>query len=144
MLVPQHTQQCQQCGRLPAIPATVCPSCETRLSPTWTPHHSHSAFFPFPPMPSPPNMTPLLVEILLNCIGLYGVGWLLAGKTRVGVPLLMGSCLLWPLVVVIGLLTLGLGFLCLAPLLPGAIICNGFLLRHAITQKHSLTSLITW
>ena len=142
MLVYQYTQMCQQCGRLPVIPTAICPSCGTRLSAPWTQQRSYPPSFPFPappsmyPLPLPPapsqtNSTALLIEILLNCLGLYGVGWLIIGKTSRGVPLLIGSLVLWPLVGISIILTMGVGLFCVAPLAIGLMVWNRMLLQKA-------------
>lgn len=139
MLVPQQYQQlCQRCGRLPAYPTALCPSCGTPLALPW-PNQRFSGPYPSAPFPpdvllSPPGYAPLMVELLLNCVGIYGVGWLMLGNSAGGMTLLVCSIVLWPLILLLSIFTLGLGLLCFGPLAIGAIVCNGVLLQKAITR----------
>jgi len=83
---------------------------------------------------------PEIVEALLSLfLGIYGVGWLLAGEAPVGILLIIGSLLLYlPLVVVsfiLAIATVGLSLLCTGPLAIGAICLNLFLLHNRVKQK---------
>lgn len=138
MLVPQQ-QLCQRCGRLPAYPTAACPSCGKPLALPW-PGQSYGpnpwgAYPPFVVVPQPPNHTPLLVEMLLNLIGLYGVGWLMLGKKAGGLVLLVVSLVLWPIVALVGIFTMGLGLLCLGPLAIVAMVVNLVVLKQAIKRN---------
>src|SRR5947209_1463564 len=55
--------------------------------------------------------TPVLVEVLLNVfLGIYGVGWLMAGESTTGIVLLICSFVLyWPILIALAVFTLGLG-----------------------------------
>ncbi len=137
MLVPQNTPYCRQCGRFPAFPTALCPSCGAAFLAPWSPQAASTSPFPFPPpsFPAPfpatfpqATVSALLIEILFNCLGLYGVGWLLSGNTTVGVLLLVGSLVLWPLMGLCIILTMGLALLFVAPLALGLIVCNAVLL----------------
>lgn len=78
----------------------------------------------------------LLTEFLLSLVGIFGVGWLLAGETGIGLVLLACSILLyWPVMVLGTIFTLGLGLICLGPFATGAIICNTFLLSRYLKRK---------
>ena len=83
------------------------------------------------------NNTPLIVEILLNVfLGIYGVGWLVAGETTTGIVLLVCSILLWwPILAAIFVFTLGLGFFCDVPIWITAIIVNAILLNNVLKRK---------
>lgn len=86
------------------------------------------------------NNTPLLVEILLSIfLGIYGVGWLMAGDTTIGVVLLICSFVIyWPILAVsffFTVFTLGLGLLCVAPFIIAAIILNAILLNNSLKRK---------
>ncbi|GCE11598.1 hypothetical protein KTT_14570 [Tengunoibacter tsumagoiensis] len=82
------------------------------------------------------NDTALIAEIVLSLVGIFGVGWLMAGETTVGVLLLLGSFLLyWPLVILALIFTLGLGIFCLVPMAVGAIILNALLLNGVLNRK---------
>jgi hypothetical protein len=89
--------------------------------------------------PPTTNNTPVIVEVLLSLfLGIYGVGWLMAGETTVGVILLICSFLLyWPIFILGTIFTLGLGLFCLGPLAIGAVIVNAILLNNKIKQKAS-------
>ncbi len=134
MLVPQ-TQLCQRCGRLPAFVTSVCPSCGAGLPLPWPCQISGSSFPPVVGIPPQPHYQPLLVEVLLNFIGIYGVGWLMIGNIAGGLVLLIGSLLLWPVVALLSIFTLGLFLLCLGPVAIVAVICNVLLLQQAIKRK---------
>jgi hypothetical protein len=87
----------------------------------------------------------VLVEFALSLIGIFGIGWILAGETLIGIILLVGSLLLyWPVMFLGTLLTLGLGLICLGPFAVAAIICNAFFLNRFLKyrQKHGGTQ--TW
>ncbi len=71
----------------------------------------------------------------INFLGIYGAGWLLLGNTTRGLVLLIVSLVLWPVVFLLVIFTLGVGLLCLGPLAIGAIVCNILLLQQAIKRK---------
>lgn len=79
----------------------------------------------------------VVVEVLLNIfLGLFGVGWLMARETTIGVVLLVCSYLVyWPLFAVISIFTFGVGLLCLVPLHIGLLILNPILLNNAMKRK---------
>lgn len=141
MLTPQHHiqpvyQQCGRRGRLPVYVTAVCPSCGARLALPWQSQSSGPPnIAPFPPIVLPsqsPNYSPLTVELLLNFLGMYGVGWLMLGNIAEGLTLLIGSILLWPVVALLSIFTMGLGLVCLGPLALGAMIGNMLVLQRAI------------
>jgi hypothetical protein len=119
--------------------------------------HNYSYGQPYygPPMYQPANVnvnvnivnpnnsssnTPVLVEVLLSLfLGIFGVGWLLAGETTVGVILLICSFLLyWPIMLIGIIFTLGFGVFCLGPLAIGAIVLNAILLNNRLKRKATL------
>jgi len=78
----------------------------------------------------------LIAEILLSLIGIYGVGWLMAGETTAGIVLLICSFVVyWPFMILGTILTLGLGLFCLGPMAIGAIIANAILLNNRLNRK---------
>lgn len=86
------------------------------------------------------NTTPLIVEIIISCFGIYGIGWLMAGETTTGVLLLIGSLVLfWPLAILVVVLTFGLGALCIGPLAIAAVIVNAILLNNHLNRQAILT-----
>ena len=91
------------------------------------------------------NSGALLVEIFLSLFGIYGVGWIIAGETTIGVVLLVCSLVLfWPLAIIIAIFTLGFGiFFCDLPLAVGCIVINAVLLNNALNRKARLASYST-
>jgi len=88
------------------------------------------------PTSSGSNDGALVAEILLSLLGIFGVGWLIAGETTTGVILLVCSIFLyWPIMFFGTLVTGGAGLLCLGPLMIAAIITNALLLNNAIKRK---------
>ncbi len=86
------------------------------------------------------NSTPLIVELLLSIfLGIFGVGWLIAGETAVGVILLICSLFLYlPLLIIsifIAFFTFGLSLFCTAPMIIGAIVLNAILLNNRLKRK---------
>jgi hypothetical protein len=78
----------------------------------------------------------LLKEIILSLLGIFGIGWLIAGETTVGIVLLLASFLLyWPIMLLGTVFTLGLGLICLGPLAISAIIVDAILLNAALKRK---------
>jgi len=85
------------------------------------------------------SSTPVVVEILLNIfLGIYGVGWLMAGETTAGVIMLICSFVVyWPLTIAIGIFTLFIGYACWGPLVIAAWIVNAIMLNNALKRKAS-------
>ncbi len=86
------------------------------------------------------NSTPLIVELLISIfLGLFGVGWLIAGEITVGVILLICSLFLYlPLLIIsifIAFFTFGLSLFCTAPMIIGAIVLNAILLNNRLKRK---------
>ncbi len=77
---------------------------------------------------------PLIVEVLLSVfLGIYGVGWLMAGETTVGVILLICSFVVYLPTLILGtIFTLGIGLFCLVPLAIGAVVLNAVLLNNSL------------
>ena len=84
----------------------------------------------------------VLAEALLSLfLGIYGVGWLLAGEIVVGIALLLASFIVYlPLVVIsfiFAYFTFGLSVLCTGPLAICVILLNAFMLNRAIGRKRA-------
>jgi hypothetical protein len=78
----------------------------------------------------------LAVEFILSLFGIFGIGWLLAGKTVIGLLLLACSILIyWPMMILGTLFTLGFGLMCLGPLAVSCVICNALLLNLCLKHK---------
>jgi TM2 domain-containing membrane protein YozV len=69
----------------------------------------------------PNKGTALVLEILPAFFGIYGIGWLYAGRVATGLILLIvGLIMIWggyAAIFVLGVLTFGLGFLCICAVL---------------------------
>ena|SRR5215472_1274655 len=89
------------------------------------------------PPASNKNTGALIAEILLSLfVGVYGVGWLMAGETTTGIILLICSFVVyWPLLILGTIFTLGIGLICLGPMAIGAIITNAVLLNNLLNRK---------
>jgi hypothetical protein len=86
--------------------------------------------------PTQKNTGALIAEIILSLFGIFGVGWLIAGETTIGVLLLVGSLVLYIPIAILGIVfTLGLGIFCFGPLAIAAIIVNAVLLNNALNRK---------
>ena len=86
--------------------------------------------------------TPVLIEALLSLVlGIYGVGWLLAGEIPTGILLLLASFIIYlPLVIIsfiFATFTFGLSMLCTGPLAISAILFNVSMLNRAIKRKRA-------
>lgn len=139
MLIPQNNRSvCQQCSHFLMPPTVFCPCCGARCALPWPGRQDRTGFSDpvTPVVPTlQPTFTPLVVELLLNILGIYGVGWLMINNIGIGMLLLMCSILLWPMVILFTVFTLGLVLLCLGPVVIGAAVCNALLLYHAIQRK---------
>lgn len=79
------------------------------------------------------NNTPVIVEVILSIFGIYGVGWLMAGETTIGVILLVCSFFVyWPIMIFMGIFTFGI---CDFPVAIAAIVINAILLNSALNRK---------
>ncbi len=85
---------------------------------------------PYPPQGRRPDGAALIAEAALALFGIYGVGWLMSGKTTAGILLMVGG-ILWIILVIVGsIFTGGLGACCLLPLHLGAIATSVILLSQ--------------
>jgi len=113
-------------------------------------YHSHGQPFNTPPMYQQPNInvtvvntnnsTPLIVELLLSIfLGIFGVGWLMAGETAVGIILIACSLIIYlPLFILsvfVAFFTFGLSLFCTGPMVIGAIVLNAILLNNRLKRK---------
>ena len=88
----------------------------------------------------------LLVEVVLSLFtGIFGVGWLLIGKRRIGIFLLVTSLIFYvPLLVVsygLAYSSYGLSILCTGPFITGAVALNAFILYKTMQYKRRAQSL---
>jgi hypothetical protein len=111
----------------------------------YNPHYSYRAQQPPPgyalpqvdaSMPTHKTDSALIAEIILSLFGIFGVGWLMAGETAIGVILLLGSIFFyWPVILLGAAVTDGFGLICLGPVAIGAIILNIILLSSVLRHK---------
>ena len=88
------------------------------------------------PVQQPNKDGALAAEIILSLFGLFGVGWLIAGETTVGIVLLVCSALIyWPVFVGGTIMSDGIGLICLGPMAIAAIIINAVLLNRRCSRK---------
>ena len=85
--------------------------------------------------PNQVNNTPLILEVILSLFGIYGVGWLMAGETTVGIILLVGSFFYWIVDFVLAITVVGLCLL--VPLVIATIVTNAILLSNRLKRKAS-------
>jgi len=88
------------------------------------------------------NSTPLIVELLLSIfLGIFGVGWLIAGEMVIGIILLVCSLFIYlPLLIIsifIAFFTFGFSLFCTGPMVIGAIVLNAILLNNRLKRKAS-------
>jgi hypothetical protein len=121
---------CRTCGTLNPERAPTCAYCGASLPSTpiyrdafRTSRIDRQAVVPYAPRAYPPlaytpavkdPSTGLLVELLPGLFGFMGIGYLWAGKTALGLVLLLGYWCFWAIVGVLTVLTLGL-LLCFFP-----------------------------
>jgi hypothetical protein len=84
--------------------------------------------------------TPLIVELFLSIfLGIFGIGWLMAGEVVIGVILLVCSLFIYlPLFIIsifIAFFTFGFSLFCTGPLIIGAIALNAILLNNRLKSK---------
>ena len=88
------------------------------------------------------NSTPLIVELLFSIfLGIFGIGWLIAGEVVIGVILLVCSLFIYlPLLIIsifIAVFTFGFSLFCTGPMVIGAIVLNAILLNNKLKRKAS-------
>lgn len=80
----------------------------------------------------------LQIEFLFSLLGMFGIGWLLAGELAIGIILLACSILIyWPIIFLSTIFTFGIAWICLGPLAVGTAILNIYLLSHRLKRKAS-------
>lgn len=153
---------CRRCGYALPRQSTLCPHCGTVVSPTsqaqqHVPLHASTSYQPQTGAPTSHQpsyqeyVTPqqivaqqqqqslqyaVITEIVFNLFGIYGIGWILAGETLVGVLLLLGSLFIyWPLLIILTISTFGLGLFCFTPLSILLVAFNAFFLHLLVQQK---------
>ncbi len=86
------------------------------------------------PMATRPNSTlPVVVEAIAGFFGFFGIGWLMSGFTSTGLFLLIGG-IIWDVVgLFFGIVTVGLGFACVAIVNLTVLISSAVILNRRLT-----------
>lgn len=79
-----------------------------------------------------PSFAPVIVELLLNLVGIFGVGWLMTGHRAVGILLLIFSAFWITGATIVTIATFGLGLLCLGPMNLVLLLLSALILRAKI------------
>ena len=145
---------CERCGNDIPNNIAICPNCGTvtskakgNISPTTSyGTYSDRYYSQAPPFNvtvfQSKNSAPLIVELLLSIfLGIFGVGWLMAGEVAIGIVLLVCSFFIYiPLLIIsifIAFFTFGFSLFCTGPLVIGAIALNAILLNNRLKRKAS-------
>ena len=89
---------------------------------------------------NPNSSTPLIVELLFSFfLGIFGIGWLMAGEVATGIILLVCSLFIYlPLLIIsifVAFFTFGFSLFCTGPMVIGAIVLNAILLNSKLKRK---------
>ena len=127
--MPDHLAICPNCG-------TVTSTEKDNVPPTYK-----QASFNVT-MSNTNTSTPLIVELFLSIfLGIFGIGWIMAGEVVIGVALLICSLFIYvPLLIIsifIAFFTFGFSLFCTGPLVIGAIALNAILLNNKLKSKAS-------
>ena len=96
--------------------------------------------FPQPPQvyyqhPPKSRSTALILELLPGLFGFYGIGWIYANKTGLGVGLLIGGLVWAAIAVTINAATAGIGLICTLPINIAAVVISSVMI-HNYTKEH--------
>jgi hypothetical protein len=83
----------------------------------------------------PSRTAAIITEVILDLFGIYGVGWLIAGETTVGILLLVGSFIWWPIALILTLVTGGIGLICFFPLWVAFLLLSVILLSQRTAAR---------
>ncbi|GIW08920.1 MAG: hypothetical protein KatS3mg060_3725 [Dehalococcoidia bacterium] len=89
----------------------------------------------YPPRPTKQRGVALVLEVIPGLFGLFGIGWLYAANTGVGLALVLGSILAWCVALAFVVFTGGIGLFCTVPaylacLLASALLLNSYASSH--------------
>lgn len=150
----QAMTTCERCGNDIPDNIAICPNCGTvtlKAKRNISPTSSYGTYSDRYDNQSPPfkvtvfhsnNSAPLIVELLMSIfLGIFGVGWLMAGEVAIGIVLLVCSFFIYiPLLIIsifIAFFTFGISLFCTGPLVIGAIALNAILLNNRLKRKAS-------
>jgi ribonuclease E len=85
------------------------------------------------PQARPVNTTPVIVEAILAFFGIYGVGWLIAGETTIGIVLLIAG-FVWDAIFVAAAFTV-IGLCCVVPLQLIFVALSAFQLNNRLRMR---------
>ena len=85
------------------------------------------------PQARPVNTTPVIVEAILAFFGIYGVGWLIAGETTIGIVLLIAG-FVWDAIFVVAAFTV-IGLCCVVPLQLIFVALSAFQLNNRLRMR---------
>lgn len=88
----------------------------------------------YQPMGKDPS-TAMIIEILAGFFGFLGIGYLYAGNTSGGILRLIGWWVVIAIGTVMSFVTLGLGFLCMGPLMLAGPIISGVMLKNSMQVR---------
>jgi hypothetical protein len=78
---------------------------------------------------------PVIVELICDIFGIYGIGWLIAGYTTPGILLLIGgfiwAAIFWGATII----TIGIGLICLVPIDIAFLITSVLMLNSRLKQR---------
>jgi hypothetical protein len=83
----------------------------------------------------PSRTAAIITEVILDLFGIYGVGWLIAGETTIGIILLVLSFIWWPIALFITIFTVFTGLICLVPLWAVFLILSVILLSQRTAAR---------
>jgi hypothetical protein len=79
------------------------------------------------------NTTPVIVEAILAFLGIYGVGWMIAGETTIGIVLLIAG-FVWDAIFVVAAVTV-IGLCCVVPLQLIFVALSAFQLNNRLRMR---------
>lgn len=85
--------------------------------------------------PQNDSSMPVIVELICDLFGIYGIGWLIAGYTTPGILLLIGGFVWAALFWTITVFTVGFGLLCVAPISIAFLITSVLMLNNKLKQR---------
>ena len=138
---------CERCGNDMPDTLAICPNCGTvtskakdKISPPTSYGSYADTYANQAPTFNPCSSTPLIVELLFSFfLGIFGIGWLVAGEVVTGIILLVCSLFIYVPLLIISIFfvffTFGFSLFCTGPLVIGAIVLNAILLNNKLKRK---------
>jgi hypothetical protein len=111
---PQVEQASDQAAPAPEPPPAYSPPPPPGYAAPSQPLYPQAGAYIAPPLARPLDNTPVIVEAILAFFGFYGIGWMIAGETTIGVILLIAG-FVWDAIFVVAAFTV-IGLCCVVPL----------------------------